>query len=213
MGEVVRLRRHAGNPAGSVVRTRLAAGTPVAASIFAASSRESPRLPPKINDRWDSEHPTARAKAACLPSRPEMCAASRDNPSMPPTLPPAKTECKGKLCYGEIDIPAPLTDYPGMDRGDDESGSTLYIGEWIAAFDLKPREVHKKSGVSEPYLSQLINNRKANPSQVKLKQVADALGIKVKDLYSRPPSRETLDELSRLSPDQIVRLQQRQKAG
>lgn len=100
-----------------------------------------------------------------------------------------------------------------MANDSDDDAGTLFIAEWLSVLGMNRRQLAHKSGVSEPYVSQLANNRKENPSRKKLKSIADALGITVKDLYSAPPPREVIEAMLRISPDLAARLQQRRRAS
>lgn len=132
---------------------------------------------------------------------------------MPETLPLAKPKSQGKLCSREIDSGHGDGDYGGMGSHDDDTDAKLYLTEWLDVFEMRKRELANESGVSEPYISQLANNRKENPSRKKLGQIAGALGITVKDLYSPPPSRQEIERVRQLPLGLISRLQQRRKAG
>jgi len=132
---------------------------------------------------------------------------------MPPTLPLAKTESQAKLCYGEIDIERLSGKNRGMEDDANNTDAKLFISEWLAVFGMRRRELAKISGVSEPYISQLANNKKENPSREKLKQIAGALGITARDLYSPPPPREVIEAIRQLPPGLSSRIQQRRKAS
>jgi predicted XRE-type DNA-binding protein len=132
---------------------------------------------------------------------------------MLPTLPVAKAESQAKLCCGEIDIGRAGGNYAGMEDDASDLDAKLYIAEWLAVFGMRRRELAEQSGVSEPYISQLANNKKENPSREKLKQIAGALGITVKDLYSLPPPREVIEAIQKLPPGLSSRIQQRRKVS
>lgn len=48
---------------------------------------------------------------------------------------------------------------------------------------ISQRKLSKMSGVSRPYLSNLEENRRFNPSMDTLGKIADALGVDIKDLF------------------------------
>ena len=66
------------------------------------------------------------------------------------------------------------------------------------------RELATKSGLSPSYISGIENN-KANPTLDKLKQIADALGVPVKDLIIgeeiEGDNKELLFKISKLDSD------------
>lgn len=82
----------------------------------------------------------------------------------------------------------------------------LYIAEWIKALDLQPRAIAKAASVSEPYLNQLIHRTKDNPTYKVLLRIAAAMGVGVKDLQGPPPSRSVIEEIRKLSREQLERL-------
>ena len=122
------------------------------------------------------------------------------------TLPPAKSVCQAKLCWEEIDTLALAAENSRMKQDPSELEPKLYIGEWIKALNLQPRAIAKVAGVSEPYLSQLIRRTKDNPTYKVLFKIATAIGVGVKDLQSPPPSRSVIEEIRKLSRDQLERL-------
>ena len=84
----------------------------------------------------------------------------------------------------------------------------LYIGEWIDALGLERRKIAKEAGITESYLSLLINNFTAeqpkNPSVWTIIQIADAASVSI-DLLRQPPP-HTIDGLRKLPPDLVDRL-------
>jgi transcriptional regulator with XRE-family HTH domain len=81
----------------------------------------------------------------------------------------------------------------------------VFIGEWLHALDIRPREVSKGARVNEGYLSQLISGQKVNASAAMVKRIGDYLGIDWRKLYERPPNREILRAASKLDPAILAR--------
>jgi hypothetical protein len=81
----------------------------------------------------------------------------------------------------------------------------LYIGEWLRALDIRPREVSRGAQVNEGYLSQLISGQKIKASAGTLKRIGDYLGIDWRKLYERPPNREAIRAALALDPALLAR--------
>lgn len=82
----------------------------------------------------------------------------------------------------------------------------LYIGEWLARLGMKPVEVARGVGISEAYLSELISNKKKDPSFSVLSDIADFMGVQIDHLRRPPPRVETVEAVSGLSPEILARL-------
>lgn len=84
----------------------------------------------------------------------------------------------------------------------------LYIGEWIEALGLERRKIAKIAGITEGYLSLIINNHELpepkNPSLMVALALADAIGVGV-DLLRHPPP-QTIEELRKLPAAVVDRL-------
>ena len=69
----------------------------------------------------------------------------------------------------------------------------LFIGGWIRALGLQPRDVARQAPMNEGYLSQLINGRKKRPTFELLTVVAKAINFLIPglnftpDLFRQPP--------------------------
>lgn len=87
----------------------------------------------------------------------------------------------------------------------------LYMGEWIDALGLERRKIAKEAGITEGYLSLIINNhaldQPKNPSLGVALALADAIGVGV-DLLRHPPP-QTVEELRKLPADIVDRLLKR----
>jgi transcriptional regulator with XRE-family HTH domain len=77
----------------------------------------------------------------------------------------------------------------------------MYIGEWADRRGVQPRDLADAVGISEGYMSELVNGKKHNPSLAVLMKIVDRLGLeRVDDLFQPPPSQEVLNTLGKLSP-------------
>ena len=95
-----------------------------------------------------------------------------------------------------------------MDDQDDEI-EPIYLGEWIRALDTTPAEVARGTGLSESYLSQLIDGSKNNPTLDKLSKIVHCLDIPIGAVFEPPPDITLVDRFSRLPPRLVERLKQR----
>jgi len=77
----------------------------------------------------------------------------------------------------------------------------LHIGEWAERRGIQPRDLADEVGISEGYMSELVNGKKRNPSISILMKIADRLGLRsMDDLFQPPPSEEVLKNIEKLSP-------------
>jgi predicted XRE-type DNA-binding protein len=215
MGEIVRFRPHALARAGSISRSKLDAETspPVAFSIATATRRDGPRLPARISDRYDLETPTARAKSDCGPSLSRTNLARRAKPSMPDSLPQVNRKGQGQVYCGKIDFLPAIADDPGMERERSIKEPKLYIGEWIEALGLTQKEVAKASGVKKSYLNLLCKRKRDNPSLNVLQSIAEAMGLTIQNLQTRPPEAASIETIRKIPSDLIERLRRQRRAG
>ena len=70
----------------------------------------------------------------------------------------------------------------------------LYIAQWIRHLELKQRDIAKKAGCSESYISLLkkADEFEKSPSLFSAKSLADAMKIKVDDFFRSPRRRPQL---------------------
>lgn len=79
-------------------------------------------------------------------------------------------------------------DHRGMARFEDEG--ELLLGMWIKRLGLKQNQVAEDAGIGESYLSQLINDPKAQDGVrwKVLRRITQAMGLtNPLDLYKQPP--------------------------
>lgn len=82
----------------------------------------------------------------------------------------------------------------------------IRLSEWLDRLGRKPGEVAKKSGISESYISNIINSPTKMPSTHVMWAISEELGISVNDLYNHPPERAITEKVRRLRPDQLSAL-------
>lgn len=82
----------------------------------------------------------------------------------------------------------------------------LFIGEWIRALGMRPADVARATGRNEGYLSELVNNKKKNPSLGMQQEIAEVLGIPVHYFQRPPPRKDFIEEARQLDPAVIDRL-------
>lgn len=211
MGIVVRLADHARASVRS--RIKLEAGIPVARSIRSATSQDTPRLPARIRDRCGSDTPTASANAFCGPSSAVTCSANRDSPSMGESLPQVNSVRQEEVYCGKIDILGKLADHPAMPRASDLKEPKLFIGEWIEVLGLKQNDIAKSSGIKKSYLNLLCKRKRDNPSLNVLSAIADAMGLTIKDLQTRPPAAASIETIREIPSALIERIRTQRKAS
>lgn len=85
----------------------------------------------------------------------------------------------------------------------------LYLAEWLEALDIQPKTLAADSGVSPAYISELMSDKKKNPSYNMLADISDALGIEMGMLRQPPPSPDVLRQMRGVSPALISRLSNR----
>jgi transcriptional regulator with XRE-family HTH domain len=87
----------------------------------------------------------------------------------------------------------------------------LHIGQWLTRLGVKPVELAREVEITESYVSELISNRKKNPSFNVLSDIADYLGVPLDALRRPPPSVEAIDAVGGLPPATIERMKARNR--
>lgn len=103
-----------------------------------------------------------------------------------------------------------------MSRSSPKLFRPLHVGEWVAQSGRQQEDIAEAAGLTNAYLSELISGKKKNPSIHIVRAICDELGIKIDDIYRKPPSRAQLDRLKNLSPTDaatISRLLDQAKSG
>ena len=107
-----------------------------------------------------------------------------------------------------------VSHYLGMAKIPGTIVDKLFIGEWMAALNVRPTDLAKRVGVSKAYISQLAHNpRKAEGLTRKREYaIAAALGITVQLLLHPPPSTVELEHLNRFDQSTLERIRRALKA-
>lgn len=103
---------------------------------------------------------------------------------------------------------AALQHHAGMDDQDDEI-VPIFLGEWIRALETTQAAVARGTGLSETYISQLIDGSKNNPTLKKLSLIVQCLDIPISAIFEPPPDVTLVDRFSKLPPRLVDRLKQR----
>lgn len=98
--------------------------------------------------------------------------------------------------------------HAAMDDQDAEI-DPIFLGEWIRTLETTPAEVARNTGLSEAYLSQLIDGSKNNPTLQKLSMIVRFLDIPISAIFEPPPDGNLVDRFSKLPPRLVDRLKQR----
>jgi transcriptional regulator with XRE-family HTH domain len=106
-----------------------------------------------------------------------------------------------KTSHTALDYLAQTENHGAMARKRVTQFKKMYIGEWADRRGVQPRDLADAVGISEGYMSELVNGKKHNPSLAVLMKIVDRLGLeRVDDLFQPPPSQEVLNTLGKLSP-------------
>jgi hypothetical protein len=132
------------------------------------------------------------------------------------TLPSAKFFCQELLCWRKMDMDNPFPDHRLMPVKSNRARPKrppppkmpLYVGQWLSALGIRPREVVKATGINEGYLSEIISGKKTGVGTAKVAQIAAVLGIPWQYLYRPPPDRKVIDEAISLDPAVLARLRE-----
>lgn len=85
----------------------------------------------------------------------------------------------------------------------------LYLGAWLLRLGYKRNEVFREAGITETYLSELISNKKKNPSVDILLDISEFIGVPVNNLYFPPPTSTVAFAMQGLSQEAQARLSSR----
>lgn len=212
MGKI--LDFHVRASSGSIKKSSILTSPPVASLNRRARAIDTPRLPFKTKERCDTEQPDSEANLVWLifSLRASIHVASGCFVSISVTLLLAKSICQALVCCGEMDMPAKTADHLLMAKTRKPAVlKPLYVGPWIRACKTTPREVVRKIGINEGYLSGIISGKKKNPSSAMLEQIAACLDIPMGNFYKMPPSEAVLDQIADFDPEVVVRLSQNRK--
>ena len=136
-----------------------------------------------------------------------IVSASKSLPSMPLTLPQAKSCVNPFLGWCKMDGLRWRGYYPRMAKTakkrkkyQPKAERAPKLGKWMAALGVKAVDISKHLGCSEAYLSNLINNRvEKNPSIYFMLDLSDYLGVGINELFEDPPPPADVEPLGRLN--------------
>jgi hypothetical protein len=80
----------------------------------------------------------------------------------------------------------------------------LHLGPWLRRMGLKQIQVARKAGIGKSYMSQLVSGKKDDPSALHVLAISEAMGVTVNALYRLPPTQQQVDQVRKLTPEQIV---------
>lgn len=80
----------------------------------------------------------------------------------------------------------------------------LYLGEWLARLGRTQAECARVAAITPTYVSELISQKKKDPSPAILLEISEWLGLTVNDLYRPPPPIEATAAVENLSPSQLA---------
>lgn len=76
----------------------------------------------------------------------------------------------------------------------------IYLGDWLAEFDLDNGAAAKIAECDQSYISNIVANRKPNINVLYLLRLSEQMGVTINDFYRPLPSRQHLAALKDLSP-------------
>lgn len=92
----------------------------------------------------------------------------------------------------------------------------LHLGAWLIRLGRTQAEAAEVAGVKPGYISELVSNKKQNPSQGVLLDISEWLGLTVNDLYTAPPPMDAVEAHGQMPASQqaaLGRLLQDMKPG
>lgn len=87
----------------------------------------------------------------------------------------------------------------------------LQIGPILNALGASRKAVAKAAKISAPYLTQLCEGERDNPSGAVLRRIGAAIGLTVDQLYEPPPSPEFIEEAKKTDPALLALLLKRKE--
>lgn len=95
-----------------------------------------------------------------------------------------------------------------------EDSPEIFLGDWLEFFEVGITEAAGIAGVTQPYISNIVANRKPNVNVLILLRLSEQLGVTINDFYRPLPSRTQLNALKSLSPKaQAAILSKQQSKG
>lgn len=76
----------------------------------------------------------------------------------------------------------------------------FYLGAWLKYLGHRQADLARATGLTESYISNLVNQQKEGPTPEVLLGISEALDITVNDLYSPPPTLEAAEAIREMTP-------------
>ena len=93
-----------------------------------------------------------------------------------------------------------------MGRKTDAAEPTIYLGDWLAEFEIDNGTAAEMAGCDQSYISNIVANRKTNINVLILLRLSEKMGVTVNDFYRPLPNRSQLAALKNLSPKAQAKL-------
>lgn len=196
---VVWLKDHAWMPSG-FKNASIGTAPPEISLKRLASPREASLRPAKRLRRCHSEQ--SAAAASSLIERP-LSVAQRSigcRSDMGRHISPRNHKSQPEIFPVEIvTVPVVKLEY-GMGKAAANSIPTIYLGDWLAEFDMDNGDAAAAAGCDQSYISNIVAGRKTNINVLFLLRLSEAMGVTINDFYRKLPNKAQLAALKDLSP-------------
>lgn len=166
-----------------------------------ARPRDASLRPAKMLRRCDSEQPTAPATAeTVVPARSAQASIGCES-DMTQIISSRNGESQRKIFPSETTWPANgLVPY-GMGKARKAAPREIFLGEWLAQFELGPTKAARIAGCSQGYISNIAAGLRTNVNALYLLRLSEHMKITINDLFRKPPPIAHVESIESLSPE------------
>lgn len=76
----------------------------------------------------------------------------------------------------------------------------IFLGDWLALFEIGPSEAATIAGCSQSYISNISRGARANVNALYLLKLSEHMDVNINDFFRPLPSQSQLASIQRLSP-------------
>lgn len=184
--------------ASLAVRKKLSIGSPVASLNLLARPKDGIFLPARMLRRCGTEQSTRTASAEAASSSTMNGASGWSDMSR--NISTRNRKSQPQIFLPEMDcgnngfLQCGMAKKPALDVPE------IYLGRWLALFDMGPTEAAKVAGCSQSYISNISAGRRPNVNYLYLLRISEEMGISVNDFFSPPPNKSHVAAMKSLSP-------------
>lgn len=119
---------------------------------------------------------------------------------MDTTISTRNGKSQAEIFLGEISVPSGKLLQCGMAKRSDTEAREIFLGDWLAHFEIGPTEAAKIAGCTQSYISNISRGARTNINALYLLRLSEFLEININDFFRPLPSKAQIEPLKGLSP-------------